>query len=277
MITPSTTLAEIASTAPALTRKLERLGLDYCCGGKRSLPEACRKQQLDPEAVIEELTSVAASGEPPADWIGLPPAELVDHLEATHHRYPKDALPRLSELAAKVSRVHGEAHPELVRVTDVVNALRADLEPHLRKEEEVLFPMIRTLTSARNPPSFQFGSLAHPIAVMQQEHVAVGALLEQLRALTNGYQAPAATCAPTRALMEGLAELEGDTHLHVHKENNHLFPRSTGIGESDGLLKPALWAPGIGLLSRGAFPRGAGAAAGAGTWGQVSRCVVPPG
>ena len=225
MITPSTTLAEIASTTPALTRELERLGLDYCCGGKRSLAEACREQQLDPEAVIAELTTHPVTAEPPADWIGLAPAELVDHLEATHHRYLKDALPRLTELATKVSRVHGEAHPELVRVADVVNELRADLEPHLRKEEEVLFPMIRSLaTAATSQPSFHCGSIANPIAVMEQEHVAVGALLEQLRALTNGYQDPAGTCASTRSLMEGLAELEADTHLHVHKENNHLFP-----------------------------------------------------
>ncbi len=224
MITPSTTLAEIASTTPALTRELERLGLDYCCGGKRSLAEACRAELLDPEAVIAVLSSVPAATEPPADWIGLAPAELVDHLEATHHRYLKDALPRLTELATKVSRVHGETHPELIRVADVVNELRADLEPHLRKEEEVLFPMIRSLTTASSQPSVHCGSIVNPIAVMEQEHVAVGALLEQLRALTNGYQAPAGTCACTQSLMAGLAELEADTHLHVHKENNHLFP-----------------------------------------------------
>ena len=231
MITPSTSLAEIASTAPVLTRELERLGLDYCCGGKRSLAEACREQQLDPEAVIAELVAVPVAPAAPADWIGLAPADLVDHLEATHHLYLKDALPRLSELAAKVSRVHGEAHPELIRVAEVLSELRADLEPHLRKEEEVLFPMIRTLASATSQPTFHCGSIANPIAVMEHEHVAVGALLEQLRALTSGYQAPPGTCASTRALMEGLAELEADTHLHVHKENNHLFPAVMALEE----------------------------------------------
>ena len=174
--------------------------------------------------MIAELAALPIAAEPPADWIGLAPAELVEHLETTHHRYLKSELPRLSELAVKVSRVHGEAHPELIRVADVVNALRADLEPHLRKEEVVLFPMIRSLSSASSQPSFHCGSIANPIAVMEHEHVAVGALLEQMRALTNGYQAPDDTCASTRALMEGLAELEADTHLHVHKENNHLFP-----------------------------------------------------
>jgi regulator of cell morphogenesis and NO signaling len=158
-------------------------------------------------------------------------AELVDHLEATHHRYLKRELPRLSGLAAKVSRVHGEKHPELIHIAEVVAELRADLEPHLHKEEEVLFPMIRTLASATNRPSFPGGSIADPIAVMEHEHTVVGGLLEQLRVLTHGYQAPDDTCASTRALMAGLAELEADTHLHVHKENNHLFPAVTVLEE----------------------------------------------
>jgi regulator of cell morphogenesis and NO signaling len=154
----------------------------------------------------------------------MPPAELVNHLEATHHRYLKQELPRLGELAAKVSRVHGDRHPELVKTAAVLAEIRADLEPHLRKEEEVLFPMIRTLASANSQPTFACGSIANPITVMEQEHTAVGALLERLRQITGGYQAPEDTCASTRALMAGLAELEADTHLHIHKENNHLFP-----------------------------------------------------
>jgi regulator of cell morphogenesis and NO signaling len=199
MFTPTTTLAEIASTAPALMQELERLGLDYCCGGKRSLAEACRELNLDPEVVIDELSVFRTPGEPAA-------------------------LPHLRELAAKVSRVRGEKHPELIRVAEVMAEIRADLEPHLRKEEEVLFPMIRSLASASSRPSVPCGSIANPIAVMEQEHVAVGGLLAEMRDLTHGYQAPADTCASTRALMAGLAELEADTHLHVYKENNHLFP-----------------------------------------------------
>lgn len=224
MITSSTALAEIASNHPALTRELERLGLDYCCGGKRSLAEACREQNLDPDVVVAELTSSSSSSEAAADWIGMSPAELVDHLEGTHHQYLKQELPRLSELAAKVSRVHGEMHPELIRLAEIYAKIRAELEPHLRKEEEVLFPMVRTLASAAGGSSRHGGSIAVPIAVMEQEHIMVGGLLEQLRGLTQGYQAPEGTCDATRALMAGLAELEADTHLHVHKENNHLFP-----------------------------------------------------
>ena len=223
-LTPSTTLAEIASNRSYLTRELERLGLDYCCGGKRSLAVACAELGLDPDAITAELNGIPVAEAPAADWIALTPAELVEHLEETHHRYLKQELPRLSELAAKVSRVHGEKHPELIEVAAVLAELRADLEPHLQKEEQVLFPMIRSLASASSRPSFHCGSIANPITVMEQEHTAVGALLERLRQITGGYQAPADTCASTRALMAGLAELEADTHLHVHKENNHLFP-----------------------------------------------------
>lgn len=223
-LTPTTTLAEIATNHPQLTRELERLGLDYCCGGKRSLAEACRQQGLDAEAVVASLAKQPMADESSAAWIGMAPAELVDHLEVCHHRYLKQELPRLSELAAKVSRVNGERHPELIRVQELVAELRTELEPHLRKEEEVLFPMIRTLTTATSRPGLPGGSIGHPIAVLEAEHTAVGALLEQLRARTNGYQAPEDTCEATRALMAGLAELEANTHLHVHKENNHLFP-----------------------------------------------------
>jgi len=173
---------------------------------------------------VKALESQRVSVEPEAEWKGLKPAELVDHQEATHHTYLKVELPRLSELAAKVSRVHGEKHPGLIRTAEVLSQIRADLEPHLHKEEEVLFPMVRTLASATIRPDFPFGSIGTPIAVMEAEHTGIGGLLAQLRKITGGYQAPPDTCASTQALMAGLAELEADTHLHVHKENNHLFP-----------------------------------------------------
>lgn len=188
-LTPSTSLADIASTNPSLTRELERLGLDYCCGGKRSLAEACEQQGLDPAAIAAELAALPVTAEPGEEWIGLSPEAMVDNLEVTHHPFLKRELPRLSELATKVSRVHGANHPELVEAAQVLAEIRADLEPHLRKEEEVLFPMIRTLASATSPPTFHCGSIENPITVMEHEHTAVGALLEQLRQLTSDYQA----------------------------------------------------------------------------------------
>jgi regulator of cell morphogenesis and NO signaling len=195
-LTSATTLAEIATRYPALTRELERLGLDDCCKGQRSLAAACQQQGLDPERVVADLSSQPVAADLPAAWIELSLGALVDHLEATHHRYLKQELPRLCELAAKVSKTHGERFPELIRVSAVVAELRAALEPHLRCEEEVLFPMVRTLVSATSRPSF--------------------------------------ACASTQALMAGLAGLAADTHLHVHKENNHLFPAVIGLEQRWG-------------------------------------------
>jgi regulator of cell morphogenesis and NO signaling len=178
-LTPTTTLAEIASKHPSLLRELEHLGLDYCCGGQRSLDEACRQQGLEADAVVVALGHHAVSEEKPSAWLALSPEALVDHLEATHHRYLKQELPRLDKLAARVSRVHGANHPELVKVAAVVSEIRADLEPHLRMEEEVLFPMIRLLGSATSQPNLTCGSIRNPIAMMESEHQVVGGIARQ--------------------------------------------------------------------------------------------------
>ena len=155
----------------------------------------------------------------------MAPDALVDHLEATHHAYLHAELPRLSALADKVVAAHGARHPELSEIRLAYETIRADLEPHLAKEEQVLFPMIRALAgAATTAPRFHCGTLQNPISVMLREHDQVGDLLATLRRLTQDYQAPADGCASYRALFDGFAELEADTHLHVHKENNVLFP-----------------------------------------------------
>jgi regulator of cell morphogenesis and NO signaling len=221
-MTTQVTLADLVTRHPGSARVLERHRLDYCCGGRRSLADACAEAGLDPAAVLAELDQAPPS--PAPDWASMGPAELVDHLEATHHRYLWEELPRLEALAAKVQAAHGPRHPELASVAATFAALRADLEPHLTKEERILFPMIRELCASDTSPSFHCGSLANPIRVMLAEHDRAGELLAELRTLTDDHRPPADGCASYRALYEGLAELEADTHLHVHKENNLLFP-----------------------------------------------------
>jgi regulator of cell morphogenesis and NO signaling len=215
-------LAEVVSADPASARVLESFGLDYCCGGRRSLGDACSEAGVDPEVVLDALANIEPG--PAPDWASMGPAELVEHLETTHHAYLHTELERLDALAEKVAGVHGSRHPETVEVRAVYKKLRADLEPHLLKEERVLFPMIRELATSSVAPSFQCGSVWNPISVMMLEHDRAGELLATLRTVTNGYQTPADGCASYRALYEGLAQLETDTHLHVHKENNLLFP-----------------------------------------------------
>ncbi len=227
-IDPSTTLAALVDAHPSLARELERRGLDYCCGGRRSLADSCTELGLDTEATATELAACITSVEP-APWTSFDAAELIDHVLSTHHRYLWDEMPRLSALVEKVDVVHGGRHPELADIHRCWDEMRADMEPHLMKEERVLFPLARELAASHatpdgTAPAFHCGSLRNPISVMLSEHDRIGDLLAQMRRLTDGYRAPADGCASYAALFSGLMQFEMDTHLHVHKENNVLFP-----------------------------------------------------
>ncbi len=219
----TTTLAEAVDAFPQLAREFERQGLDYCCGGQRTIGDACTSIGLDPGMVVAELSRVGASSVA-AEWTTMTADALVDHIETTHHRYLWDELPRVTALVGKIVSVHGERHPELTEIATCFAEVRADLEPHMTKEERVLFPMIRQLATSSDLPTFHCGSLRNPIAVMLSEHDAVGDLLARLRRLTDGYTPPADGCATYVACFSAMAELEADTHLHIHKENNVLFP-----------------------------------------------------
>ena len=217
------TLGELVDAHPQLARQFEQRGLDYCCGGRRSLADVCAERSLDTAAIVDEL-SATITDDARGEWSSMSAIQLVDHIESTHHRYLWEELPRLSALLDKVVSVHGERHPELNALAACFAAIRADLEPHLRKEEQVLFPMISELATAPSTPSFACGPMANPISVMLREHDAVGVLLAQLRRLTDDYTPPVDACASYTACFAGLATLEDDTHLHIHKENNVLFP-----------------------------------------------------
>ena len=214
-------IGDLTCAFPALSRVFERLGIDYCCQGRRSLSEACERRGLDLSAVVEQLER-AQSGPAPGAAPSLELVPLVDYIERTHHTFTRAELMRLTPLAEKVRRVHGAARKELVSVERVLAALKQDLELHMFKEEQVLFPYIRRLGLGlvQNAP---FADLSFPLRVMHEEHDRVGDLLEELSALTEGYQPPPNACASYRALFEGLAALQSDLHQHVHLENNVLF------------------------------------------------------
>ena len=216
------TLADLVTANPARARVLEAFHLDYCCNGARRLVDACAPLDLDPQVVAAELLDIGPALE--NDWSALEPTQLVDHIEQTHHAYLHNEFPRLSSLLAKVNDVHGARHPELADITSTYEELRAELEPHLLKEERVLFPMIHELVSSAELSQFHCGALRNPISVMLAEHDRAGEVLANLRAQTGNYRAPDDGCASYRALFSGFAELEADTHLHIHKENNVLFP-----------------------------------------------------
>lgn len=223
VVVPSMTLGEIVTRRPALAAELERRGLDYCCRGGRSLADAALELGLDPATVADELSATAVD-EPAAAWASLRPWDLVDHIDKVHHRYLWAELPRISALVDKIAAVHGDRHSELIEVQRLFGELRTDLEPHLTREEQELFPRIRQLAAAADWYSVSTRALPVQIEALVGEHETVGALLEELRFVTSGYAVPGDGCASYAACYRALADLETDTHLHVHKENNVLFP-----------------------------------------------------
>ena len=213
------TIGELASTYPASVRVFQRRGLDFCCGGKQPLVQACEKRGLDAGAILEEIRQeVAQANAPEIDWAERPLTEIIDHLLETYHQPLYEELPRLERMAAKVRVVHGDKDPvRFAALLRLVTEIKEELEPHMMKEERVLFPAIRQGMGQ---------GMSMPVRVMESDHVTTGAQLEQLRELTSNYQAPPGACATWRALWNGLAELDAGLQRHIHLENNILFPRA---------------------------------------------------
>ena len=213
----------------------EELEIDSCCGGHRTLAVACAEKGIDPEALLNRLIANAPETDPVAsvvDGMDGSLSEAVDHLLETHHKYLKEALPRLATLLDKVVNAHVARHPELTTVQELFGKLRADLEPHLMKEEQVLFPMIKQIESSGGTAELHCGTLQNPIRVMLAEHEQVGTLFERIRATTRNFAMPKDGCQSYQLLLTGLDELEVDTLLHIQKENEILFPQVLAYAEN---------------------------------------------
>jgi regulator of cell morphogenesis and NO signaling len=235
-MTTTMTLADLAATSLSAVRILEQHGLDYCCGGKQPFEEACHNKGLKPESIMREIDESNVATVAGRDWLTAPLDELVTHIVTTHHEYLKLDLPVLGLRMEKVASVHGARDPEVLpRMAEVFAALRAELEMHIRKEETILFPFIgqygRAELQGRPMPPVPFGSIANPIAMMEREHGNAGDALGEIRRLTNDFELPPYACSTVRALYQGLQALESDLHVHIHLENNILFPRAIALEE----------------------------------------------
>jgi regulator of cell morphogenesis and NO signaling len=230
------TIREIALEAPATTRVFEKFKIDYCCGGNRSIADACSATGIDPSKLfdgIDQAISAQEARSQPAPPEQLGPADLAGYIVATHHVFTTEEIERLTPLMAKVVMRHVDRHPELFDLLNVFTALTESLVPHMRKEEYVLFPYIEELEQAaimdRLPAAPQFGSVKNPIRMMMAEHDADGDRLRKMRAITNDYALPEGACPTFTALYAGLVELERDLHRHIHLENNVLFPAAAKL------------------------------------------------
>jgi regulator of cell morphogenesis and NO signaling len=229
-LTSDRTVGQIAAELPASVRVFEKHGIDFCCGGKIPVTEACQRLGLDPATLLAEIDeAVQTPAEDQTDWATAPLPALIDHILDTHHVYMKAQLPRLEAMLEKVIQAHGERHGETLRaIAAVFTPMKAELDGHLAKEEMILFPLIRRLASG-DAGGFHCGSVQNPIRVMLFEHDSAGEGLVQQRRLTGGYTPPADACNTWRALYFELADLERDLHRHIHLENNILFPRAIGL------------------------------------------------
>ena len=214
-----TKIGDIAAHHPLATRVFARHGIDFCCGGGVPLAKACERRQLDPDAIVLEIE--ATLGERTSEgfrWLEAPLEDLVAHIVKTYHEPLREELPRLEEMAFKVARVHGERRAEipLDDLATTVSGLVLELEGHMRREEESLFPQL--LDSSETAATEDF----------VDDHEEAGRALARIRELTGDFQLPEGACNTWRALWHGLQDLELAMHEHVHLENNILFPRATG-------------------------------------------------
>jgi regulator of cell morphogenesis and NO signaling len=235
-LTPQTTVGELVAQRPARARVFERLGIDYCCGGRLPLEQACVKRSLDLDAVLADLRDSDASIDPSPerDWTAASATELADHIEAVHHAYLRSELPRLHAMTAKVANVHGAHRRGLVELRNVFDKFTRELSAHMAKEERILFPWIRLLEGAGAVPT----GVSHPVAQMVHEHDDAGEDLARMRALTDGFTPPLDACGTYRAMLDGLKDLEADMHAHVHKENNILFPKALSLEKTRAGAQP---------------------------------------
>jgi len=225
------TVGELVVERPARAKVFESLGIDFCCGGRKTLEQACHEQAMDPKIVQNVLNmfdnQAASTSGAETDWSVVSLTELVTHIEATHHAYLKREFPQLGAWVKKIGARHGEHDPRLVKLASVFDAFVTELTSHMEKEETILFPLCRILEEGSfNSVNSHCGSIQNPISAMLAEHDDAGEALEQMSKLTDGFTAPADACNTFRAMLDGLAQLRRDMHQHVHKENNILFPKA---------------------------------------------------
>ncbi|MGB0035765.1 MAG: iron-sulfur cluster repair di-iron protein [Candidatus Acidiferrales bacterium] len=226
-----TKVKDIALSNPGARQILEDAGVDYCCGGGKSLHDACMHADAPAEEILKRLRENSEQVSPvEAIWVSAPLADLTRHIREKHHRYVREAIARVRPLLEKVKAKHGENHPEIAVIQELFLEVGHEMIMHMQKEEQILFPYIDALEHSANgngslePPFFQ--TVQNPIHAMMKEHDSAGDLVKRIRKASAEYTPPSDACTSYMALYQDLREFEADLHQHVHLENNILFPRA---------------------------------------------------
>lgn len=248
------TVGELATEKPVSIRIFEAWKIDYCCGGRTPLAEACAAAGKTVEQFIAAVESAAKVPDgSQRDWSGDSLRTVAERVVDTYHTYTREELATLAPLAEKVLSVHGERRRELAKVASLVHDLTMDMLPHMLKEEQILFPYVVQLEVATEEggpvPTPFFGTVKNPVRMMMLEHDRVGDLLGQLRVVTENYTPPESACFSYRELYRRLSDLETITHEHIHVENNIYFPRAVALEERAGAPESAAYAHACGTSS----------------------------
>lgn len=229
--TGETQVKDIALSDPEARQVLEDAHVDYCCGGSKSLHDACAGVGVSAEEILDRLRANSKNVKAgAANWTSAPLSDLTRHIRDTHHQYVRAAIPRIQELLNKVNAKHGPNHAEIPAIRDLFAQVGREMITHMQKEEQILFPYIDAVERAANgngavePPFFQ--TVRNPIQMMMKEHDSAGDLVRQIREASGDYTPPADACTTFKALYQELQQFEADLHEHVHLENNILFPRA---------------------------------------------------
>jgi regulator of cell morphogenesis and NO signaling len=230
-IDPSKSVVDLVLERPARTQVFEDHGIDYWCRGRATLAMACAVRGIETGDVMAALAAVESqSGDTDTvDWRKEPCSRQIEHIVAAHHSFLRRELPSLVDLAQKLAGRHGPRHTRLYELVGAIQALKAELDSHLEKEEQVLFPHIHMLEGGRDTP---FPSIGVPISCMEHEHEGAARALESIADLAGGFRVPPDGDDDWRSLCQGLRALQRDLHQHIHKENNILFPRVTQLEHS---------------------------------------------
>jgi regulator of cell morphogenesis and NO signaling len=237
----NSTVAEIVANDYRTAEIFKKYGIDFCCGGKKTIAKVCSEKAIDAAMLEAELNSIQAE---PIDaqhnFKEWRLSFLADYIETVHHTYVNNNLALISEFADKVAKVHGHHNTETVEINELWKQVVAELTVHMKKEELVLFPYIRSIEKfsrgeTDTMPQPHFGTVKNPVRMMEHEHDVAGELMHRIAALSGNYTTPEYACNTYRVLYAKLNEFEQDLHHHIHLENNILFPRAIELEEQ--LLK----------------------------------------
>ncbi|MBK9282962.1 MAG: iron-sulfur cluster repair di-iron protein [Sphingobacteriaceae bacterium] len=229
------TIGEIVKEDFRKAEVFKKYGLDFCCGGKKSIAKACSEKGIDAIALEKDLKAIDESPNNLAsqNFDTWELDFLADYILNTHHKYVTQAHTILFEYTQKVARVHGDRHPELVEIADTFMEIMHELNSHMMKEENILFPYIKSLAISKRQklevtvPGF--GSVQNPINMMEHEHDSAGRLMEKIKELSNNFTPPSTACNTYRVSFAKLQEYQDDLHQHIHLENNILFPKAIAL------------------------------------------------